>query len=165
MSEPEPRRLTSVERRWLAVVVALAAELVALLLPRARADSYEGFFSTYYGAGVPTELREPVEVSGLFFGGAAAIELALMGIVAMLATALLLRRDFADGLRAPALVFAALLPAWVAVAALRPGIDDGVPFVVLAGGYAGIGAAVASGLALAALALAPAAGAPSGGGP
>ena len=163
MPAPEPRRLTSVERRWLAVVVAPAAELAALLLPRARADSYEGFFSTYYDAGVPTELRGPVEVNGLFFGASAAIELALKGIVAMLATALLLRRDFAAGLRWPALVFAALLPLWATVAALWPGIDDGVPFVVLAGGYVGLGAAVVVGLALAALSLAPAASAPPAG--
>lgn len=116
MSEPEPRRLTRVERRWVAVVLALVAELASMLLPRARADSFEAFFSTYYSSGVPYDAAT-IDVDAFFFGGPAAGEVALMVVVAMLATAMLLRRDLAPGLRTPGLIFAALLPAWVALAA------------------------------------------------
>lgn len=157
--DPHPRHLTSVERRWLAVVLGLGVELITMLLPRARADSYEGFFETYYGGGVPYQFRTPIDVDAFFFAGPAAIEVGLMIVVAMLATAMLLRRDYATGLRRPGLIAAALLPASVALAVLLPGVNDGVPFRVLAGGYVGLAAALAVGATLAMLALARDAGA------
>jgi hypothetical protein len=149
----EPRRLTGVERGWLALLALLAVELVSLALPRARVDSYEGFFSTYYGADVPRSAGT-IDVEGFFFAAPAAIEVALMGVVAIVATALALRRDRAALLRRPALIAAVALPGWTALAVLVPGVDEGVPFTVLAGGWVGLTAAVAAGVVLAAMALA-----------
>ncbi len=152
----QPRRLKAVERGWLALLTLLVVELVSLALPRARVDSYEGFFPTYLGIDVPTsQIDTPLEVDGFFFAVPAAVEVGLMGAVAVLATALTLRRDRAGLLRRPALIAAVALPGWTALAVLVPGVDQSAPFTVLAGGWIGLAAAVAAGALLAALTLAP----------
>lgn len=53
------------------------AQLRPVLLPRARADSFEAFFNTYYSSGVPYD-AETIDVDAFFFGGPAAGEVALM---------------------------------------------------------------------------------------
>lgn len=76
-----------------------------------------------------------------------------MAIVALIALALLPRRDLAPGMRGRALLAAVALPAWVALATLRPGDLAGTPFQVLAGGYLGLAAALAAAAMLTALAF------------
>ena len=152
--DAHPARPTPLQRRWGLLTLAVAAEFVTLLLPRARATSFEGL-ATDATPGGPTALPA---FTGLDFTLPAALELVLLALVLLTGFAIRLRPDLTRDLRPAAYALAAALPAWVTLTVLIPGLgadDAPAPADTLPAGHVAITAALAVGALLVALAHAP----------
>lgn len=151
---PAPQaRPTPLQRRWGLLTVAVAAEFVTLVLPRARATGTEDLTNAHQAS--PT-------YTGLDFTLPAALELVLLALVLLTGFAIRLRPDLTADLRPAAYALAAALPVWVTLTSLIPGLgadDAPAPADTLPAGYVAIATALATGALLVALARAPGAGA------
>lgn len=139
---------TPLQRSWARLVVAIAVSFATLLLPRAQATSWEAHLSTYLPGFQATGDAELPSENALFFAFPATIELLLLALSLLLGLAIRLRPECAPDLRAPAYVVALLLPGWVTLAVLIPGLGE-APFRILPGGWIAIAAAVVTGALLA----------------
>jgi|tagenome__1003787_1003787.scaffolds.fasta_scaffold20780665_2 hypothetical protein len=126
-----------------------AVLLISMFLPRARVDSYEDFFLSYYDSNVPLSIHKLPTVDAWFFPGPAAGTLLCALLALAVSEAVALRPDLLARVRVPAIVLAALLGLWaVATTVWFPNLAADPAFTRRPAVWLSLGAALVTGAGL-----------------